>query len=923
MTKPTIDQLKQLDEDVDLQLSQQHIDRLADAYFQKFSPQEVVEHLRLLSKLSKSEPVQILADQRPNGVVAITVLAVDYPAAFSLIAGVLAGMQFSIESGDIFTYNSPANTPDSSGSSSTLLSTSASQHRRHREALRRAMRSRRRLVTDARDDRPRIIDHFVGKIESTQSFDVWEAQLTQTLKHVMGELSTATEQSVANAKRFVNELVTRQLARSDFSNEALLWPVQLDIKPDIDKITQINVVGQDTPAFLYTLTTALELHKLAIQHIRIRTHEQRVEDVIHVTDSRGRPITDAALIEKIKLSILLTKQFIYFLTLAPAPYTALSRFEHLTENITHAENADQWLDLLANPLAMQDLARLLGASDYLWEDFIRQRYDQLLNLLQPRPEGRRICAPVETLSARLESTLAGAESFEQKRKVLNEFKNREIFLYDLDHILTRGSHFQLLSKRLSALAETVVGAAAGFVWDRLTEKYGQPHGHGNELIAWAVFGLGKLGGKALGYASDIELLFVYSDLGKTDGKNPINNTEFFEKFVVETADSIVAKHEGIFEVDLRLRPYGKDGPNAVSADSFNQYFSADGPAHPMERLALIRLRPLAGDPDLARHIQSLRDQFVYHIPLDLDRMHEIRVQQYEEKDAAKNLNAKYSCGTLLDLESNVQMLQARHGADVSQARTYSIQKALNALADAEIISTTERDAVTASYHFFRKLINGLRMLRGNAKDLDMPPRDSIEYQRLARRINYIANQNHDAAEQMQLDLDEATAVVRGFVDRHFTRDFLPDATAANPADLVLMNRVDENLARIALSPLGIQNPSQANQTLLKFAECIGRRRFAKLLLRALPALRNTPDPDLTLANWFTAVSQISRPKTFADAMLEYPQALEISLKLLGRNDAITSLLLAAPELPEWLTNPHQLLEPKNILTLNSAIILAK
>lgn len=89
-----------------------------------------------------------------------------------------------------------------------------------------------------------------------------------------------------------------------------------------------------------------------------------------------------------------------------------------------------------------------------------------------------------------------------------------------------------------------------------------------------MFGLGKLGGVALGYASDIELLFVYSANGDTTGgeQRTITNDEFFEQLARESSRFIKTKREGISQVDLRLRPYGNEGPLASSLRQFRGYY---------------------------------------------------------------------------------------------------------------------------------------------------------------------------------------------------------------------------------------------------------------------------------------------------------------------------------------------------------------
>ena len=92
-----------------------------------------------------------------------------------------------------------------------------------------------------------------------------------------------------------------------------------------------------------------------------------------------------------------------------------------------------------------------------------------------------------------------------------------------------------------------------------------------------------------------KLLFIYGGNGKTTGPNVITTAEFYEKVVQSFISSIEAKREGIFEIDLRLRPYGRSGSMAVSLAGFRRYFMPEGPAWAFERQALVKLRPVAGN----------------------------------------------------------------------------------------------------------------------------------------------------------------------------------------------------------------------------------------------------------------------------------------------------------------------------------------
>ena len=114
------------------------------------------------------------------------------------------------------------------------------------------------------------------------------------------------------------------------------------------------------------------------------------------------------------------------------------------------------------------------------------------------------------MSDDLEAGLHAAGGLEEKKRLLNEFKNRETYFIDLDHIVDPDRDFAFLSGRLTDLAELIVVSAVEIAYADLEKKYGRPIGFAGLPAAYAVFGLGKLGGYALGYASDIELLFVYS-----------------------------------------------------------------------------------------------------------------------------------------------------------------------------------------------------------------------------------------------------------------------------------------------------------------------------------------------------------------------------------------------------------------------------
>jgi glutamate-ammonia-ligase adenylyltransferase len=249
--------------------------------------------------------------------------------------------------------------------------------------------------------------------------------------------------------------------------------------------------------------------------------------------------------------------------------------------------------------------------------------------------------------------------------------------------------------------------------------------------------LGKCGGRELGFASDIELMFIYGGNGQTDGPEVITTAEFYEKVVENFLRAISARRAGIFEVDLQLRPYGKAGSLAVSLESFRRYFAPEGPAWPYERQALVKLRTIAGSPELGARVEELRNTYVYRgLPFDATAMHAMRERQMRHQVKGGTFNPKYSPGGLVDIEYLVQGLQISSGHNSPALRTTNTYAAMAALAEAGILQPDDYTHLRKAYTFFRWLIDGLRVVAGNAKDLLAPPPDSPGFAFLARRMLY-------------------------------------------------------------------------------------------------------------------------------------------------------------------------------------------
>ena len=435
-------------------------------------------------------------------------------------------------------------------------------------------------------------------------------------------------------------------------------------------------------------------------------------------------------------------------------------------------------------------------------------------------------------------------------------------------------------------------------WGVLGRRFGEPRTVAGLPVRFAILGLGKLGGAALGYASDIELLFVYSDSGSTAGPERIENAEFFDRLVREVLQLVHAKREGIFHIDLRLRPYGAAGPLGCSLESFCTYYARGGLAHSYERLSLVRLRAVGGDRTFASQIERLRDEMVYTAQsINLAELRELRARQVQEKTTPGRLNAKFSPGALVDLEYAVQILQVTHGALQKKLRTPRIHEALEELASIGVVEQSESGELVAAYRFLRRLINGLRMLRGSAQDLVLPVLRSDEYLHLARRMGYASEPDITPAQKLHLDFETHTAGVRAFVERHFGRDSLPGAPVVTVADLILSDAIPAALAHQALAERGFADPARALLNLRHIAGGVERRTlFARLAILACDVLALRPDPDMALNNWERFLHVLPDPAAHLRQLLSQPMRLEILLSIFSASQFLADTLVREPAL---------------------------
>lgn len=712
-------------------------------YTAGYSTEDIAGHIRLTEEINGAA-VRVRISDLGNEHYEVTIASRDYFSEFAIITGLLAAFGLDIQDGSIATFvpQKPV------------------------EPARPALPGRRRRpFLSSTTGGSRILDVFrVRALPAHRLTPSRQDQFRAELERLVGLLA---QDQYQEARACVNRRLTEFLSSSPASPTRLqAINIRFENRP-ASAWTVMDIQAPDTPGFLYAFSNALAMRGITIHSALIRTMGHTVHDRFWVTARHDRKIMGARAQAGLKITAVLIKQFTQCLSAAPDPAKALAHFDRMLDQILDQTPGTRLPAFLQERTTLDLLARLFGTSDFLWEDFLRIHLDNLLPVLQVFKEDSLI-KDRAGLARLLRRKMAGAGTHEGRKEIMNSVKDQELFRIDMRHLLDPHASLEPFSLALTDLAEVVLDESLRACHAHLAERFGAPRLVDGEPCGFAVCGLGKFGGREMGYASDIEVLFAYDGEGRTDGRESVSNSEYFEHLCQEIMRFIESKQEGIFHLDARLRPHGQKGLLASALKELESYYSPSGLAAPFERQALIKLRWVVGSRAPGSKIERLRDRFVYSgVPWDLHGALELHRQQVRELVTPRTINVKHSPGGLIDIEYAVQYLQIMHGASQPTLRTPSTLAALAALRRLRLLSRAEEAGLSHAYRFLRRLIDALRIVRGNARDLVLPAWDSEEFTFLARRMGYHTPRWKTAAAHLQRDIERHMTRTREFFTKRF------------------------------------------------------------------------------------------------------------------------------------------------------------
>ncbi|HSD89940.1 MAG TPA: bifunctional [glutamate--ammonia ligase]-adenylyl-L-tyrosine phosphorylase/[glutamate--ammonia-ligase] adenylyltransferase [Kofleriaceae bacterium] len=508
--------------------------------------------------------------------------------------------------------------------------------------------------------------------------------------------------------------------------------------------------------------------------------------------------------------------------------------------------------------------------------------------------------PLDQLVSEVQAILSGVRSPAELRTAL-----RRIRAYELVRLGVRELELGLdteVGRELSRLADVCFDAAIDFHDRELRARYGAPRyidDDGVERDArLSVIGMGKLGGEELNFASDVDVIYVYSsDQGEAGS---ISLHEYFAKLctLVTGALSEVTEDDVVFRVDLRLRPEGAKGAIANSLAQMERYYETFG--RPWERQAWIKARCCAGDRELGRETLRMLTPFVYPrytSPTIVDEVQDLnRRIKRELVRGHDGFDLKNGDGGIREIEFFTQALQLIHGGKRPVLRCRGTLSALDALLFAGLASDDEHLALWRAYRWLRHAEHVLQLEAG--LQTQTVPSDPDLQLLFARRLGYASLDAFRGAL-----ITHTTAVARLFA----TLGVQPDDEGRPDVIAILRGELDEEAEAAALSRLGFRDVVAARAELARARRRPGSplspaasERAARIGSALLTEIAVSSDPDQALRALGDLIARRGEAWSIWRLLDEQPAIARLLGSLFGASAYLARTLVDTPELIDLL-----------------------
>mgnify|MGYP001810377757 CR=1 FL=1 len=505
------------------------------------------------------------------------------------------------------------------------------------------------------------------------------------------------------------------------------------------------------------------------------------------------------------------------------------------------------------------------------------------------------------------------QSLKQQLRRLRQQVLLRIIVRDLNGL----ANFHEVVQTTSALAEVTLQQAISFHTTELSKQYGMPRGQDGEVQSLIVVGMGKLGGAELNVSSDIDLIFAYEQEGETDGGQVISNQEFFTKLgkkVIAALDDIT--EDGfVFRVDMRLRPFGSEGALVSCLDALEDYYQNYG--REWERYAWIKGRVVAGP---SQALSNVLKPFVFRKYLDFNAyasMRDLKVQiQRDVMQRGLEDNIKLGRGGIREVEFVAQVFQLIRGGQDTELQVKPTLQVLELLAQKRMLPPEAVAQLTEGYIYLRNVEHRL-MYIDDQQTQDLPKSEESR-QRLIMMMGleswgeFLAQLNHH----------------RAIIQAHFDATFSDAGHQALEQETAIWQGTIEKLAALDyLTGLGYQDAAETYQRLqalhgssrYKQLPEQSKFRFDKLMPMVIQQSAETQSPDVALLRSIILLESICRRASYLALLAEFPESLQLVIKLCGASPWLAQYLTAHPILLDELLDTQTLYDAPDFTAMQAEL----
>ena len=448
-------------------------------------------------------------------------------------------------------------------------------------------------------------------------------------------------------------------------------------------------------------------------------------------------------------------------------------------------------------------------------------------------------------------------------------------------------------KLLSTFADTILSHVTKFYENELEPTFGHPVDEDGERVRLNIVAMGKLGGSELNFSSDIDLIFLYPKSGNTTGNQRISNHEYFLKLSQKIIQALTLHTENgfVFRVDTRLRPYGIDGPLAMSFDMLEEYFYSQG--RPWERFAWAKARSVYGQQiDL---LTKMVNNFVYRSYVDyvvidnLRQLHRMIRERVKKKGLESDI--KLGAGGIREIEFIAQVSQLIHGGQDRTLRSTSTVETLKLLEQKNILKTSEVSSLLEAYFFLRMIEHRIQYL--DDQQTHKIPKDKEDQLKIAKSLNF------DNWDSLSATLNEHLA----FVHKTFINIF-EDSSADRFSDRLNTQLIDLNKEQLLdqISTYIWNEYPNTSENIFSFVSTSKFRRLPAvcqekldlLIPSLLKIIPHNSEYEKYISRLLTILDSIAWRETYLSLLIEYPSTRDQLIKILQSGQWATNYLARYP-----------------------------